>query len=299
MIIKFDTPTKGNNTGSAGAFVGYLGKEDKINPEGPEAWFSPSDDDYHPSAVRTDIDRDHQGIGKKEGKFATGSLNPTEEEWNALGSNEEERSKNFKTWIQKEFIREFADNFKKKDKEGKPIPIAPENIKIYFKMEHDRHYTGHDPEVREKKKKQGTAKEGFNRHCHFIIARKTKDGKSRISPTTNNRKEFDRDILREKTEQSFDKYNNYDRSLEESYRYMNTMINGNADQKIEMIQLSSLAELSRMQAQKKTHEKEPIIAPKLNEQEVEKERSIKATSIEKIKRNNEEKDKDRGMGMGW
>ncbi len=303
MIIKFDTPTKGNNTGSSGAFVGYLGKEDKINREGPEVWFSPSEDEYHPSAVRTDIDRDHQGVGKKEGKFATGSLNPTEEEWNALGIDDKERSKNFKTWVQKEFVRELSENFKKKDKEGNRIPIAPENIKIYFKMEHDRHYTGHDSEVREKKKKQGTVKEGFNRHCHFIIARKTKDGKSRISPTTNNRKEFDRDILREKTEQSFDKYNNYDRSLKESYRYMNTMINGKTDQKIEMIQLNSKTELTRMQTQQKAPEKTPIITPNLKEKEVEKERSIKIPTVEQIKGNerkiddDEHKDRNRGMGM--
>jgi len=297
MIIKFDTPTKGNNTGSSGAFVGYLGKEDKINPEGPEVWFRQSEDECHPSAVRTDIDRDHQGVGKKEGKFATGSLNPTESEWNALGFTDEERSKNFKLWIQKEFIQEFADNFKKKDSDGSRIPIEPDNIKIYFKMEHDRHYNGHDEEVRQKKKKQGAAKEGFNRHCHFIIARKTKDGKSRISPTTNNRKEFDRDMLRERTEKSFDKYNNYERPLEESYRYMNTMIHGKADQKIEMIQLKSKEELFRMQPQQKEPEKTPILAPKLNEPVKEKERGLKATSIEKIK--GEDKEKDRGMGMGW
>ena len=170
-------------------------------------------------------------------------------------------------------------------------------------MEHDRHYTGHDPEVREKKKKQGTAKEGFNRHCHFIVARKTKDGKSRISPTTNNRKEFDRDMLRERTEQSFDKLNNYDRSIEESYRYMNTMIHGKADKKIEMIQLSSRSELTRMNQQKKILEKTPLIAQNIKEKEVEKKKSIKIPTVEQIKGNereigdDEKKDRNRGMGM--
>jgi hypothetical protein len=52
-----------------------------------------------------------------------------------------------------------------------------------------------------------------------------------------------------------------------------------------------------MQPQQKEPEKTPILAPKLNEPVKEKERGLKATSIEKIK--GEDKEKDRGMGMGW
>jgi hypothetical protein len=64
-----------------------------------------------------------------------------------------------------------------------------------------------------------------------------------------------------------------------------------------MIQLKSKEELFRMQPQQKEPEKTPILAPKLNEPVKEKERGLKATSIEKIK--GEDKEKDRGMGMGW
>ena len=251
MFVKFDKPTKGingklNNTGSSSAFVNYLGKEDEIHldqEEQPEKWFSYSRDECHPAEVRAAIDSDHQGIGRDEGKFATGSINPTEQEWKALGNTEEERIENFKTRIQKDFNQEFAGNFKKLDKAGKEVTIEPQNVKMYFKVEHDRYYTGRDEQVRQGLKIQHEAKEGFNVHCHFIVGRKTADGRNRISPTTNNRKEFDRDRLTLRTEQSFDQKTGYDRPLKESYQYMNTMKNGTGLQKSEMLQKAVTEEL--------------------------------------------------------
>ena len=251
MFIKFDKPktnSKGKlaSSGSSSAFVNYLGKEDEIHieqGEQPEQWFSNGRDECHPAEVRAAIDSDHQGIGKNEGKFATGSINPTEEEWKALGSTEEERLNNFKSWIQKDFNQEFAGNFKKLDKAGKEVIIEPQNVKMYYKVEYDRYHTGRDQEVKMGLKWQGEPKEGFNVHCHFIVGRKTADGRNRISPTTNNRKEFDRDRLTLRTEQSFDQKTSYERPLKESYQYMNTMKNGTGLQKSEMLQKAVTEEL--------------------------------------------------------
>ena len=251
MFVKFDKPktdSKGRlaNSGSSSAFVNYLGKEDEIHieqGEQPEQWFSNGRDECHPAEVRAAIDSDHQGIGKNEGKFATGSINPTEEEWKALGSTEEERLNNFKSWIQKDFNQEFAGNFKKLDKAGKEVIIEPQNVKMYYKVEYDRYHTGRDQEVKMGLKWQGEPKEGFNVHCHFIVGRKTADGRNRISPTTNNRKEFDRDRLTLRTEQSFDQKTGYERPLKESYQYMNTMKNGTGLQKSEMLQKAVTEEL--------------------------------------------------------
>jgi hypothetical protein len=251
MFVKFDKPktdSKGRlaNSGSSSAFVNYLGKEDEIHieqGEQPEQWFSNGRDECHPAEVRAAIDSDHQGIGKNEGKFATGSINPTEEEWKALGSTEEERLNNFKSWIQKDFNQEFAGNFKKLDKAGKEVIIEPQNVKMYYKVEYDRYHTGRDQEVKMGLKWQGEPKEGFNVHCHFIVGRKTADGRNRISPTTNNRKEFDRDRLTLRTEQSFDQKTSYERPLKESYQYMNTMKNGTGLQKSEMLQKAVTEEL--------------------------------------------------------
>jgi hypothetical protein len=251
MFIKFDKPktnSKGRlaSSGSSSAFVNYLGKEDEIHieqGEQPEQWFSGGRDECHPAEVRASIDSDHQGIGRNEGKFATGSINPTEEEWKALGNTEADRLDNFKSWIQKDFNQEFAGNFKKLDKAGKEVKIEPENIKMYFKVEQDRYHSGTDQEVKLGLKLQGEPKEGFNVHCHFIVARKTTDGRNRISPTTNNRKEFDRDRLTLRIEQSFDQKTGYERPLKESYQYMNTMKNGNGLQKSEMLQKAVKEEL--------------------------------------------------------
>jgi hypothetical protein len=243
--------------------VNYLGKEDEIHieqGEQPEQWFSNGRDECHPAEVRAAIDSDHQGIGRDEGKFATGSINPTEEEWKALGNTEAERLENFKSWIQKDFNQEFADNFKKLDKAGKEVKIEPQNVKMYFKVEHDRYYTGRDEQVRQGLKIQHEAKEGFNVHCHFIVGRKTSDGRNRISPTTNNRKEFDRDRLTLRTEQSFDQKTGYDRPLKESYQYMNTMKNGTGLQKSEMLQKAVTEEL-RLGVLSKIKDLDKLIAP--------------------------------------
>ena len=257
MYVKFDE--KGSNAGGSGAFVAYLGKEDELNQqrEGKaEEWFSHDRDECHPVEVRASIDSDHQGIGKDEGKFNTGSINLTEQEWNALGSTEQERHANLKAWIQEDFSQEFAGNFDKKDRAGNAIPIEPENVKMYYKIEHDRYYTGHDEEVKQGEKKQGEAKENFNLHCHFIVARKTEDGKSRISPTTNNRKEFDRNSLIEKAEKSFDQRAGYDRPLQESYEYHKTMKNGTGEEKAEMIERAVAADLHREQPREQEREQE-------------------------------------------
>src|SRR5674476_924908 len=148
MFIKFDKPktnSKGKlaNSGSSSAFVNYLGKEDEIHieqGEQPEQWFSNGRDECHPAEVRAAIDSDHQGIGRDEGKFATGSINPTEEEWKALGNTEAERLNNFKLLIKEDFNPGVAGEFKKVYKAGKEVNIKTQNLKMYFKVEHDRYY---------------------------------------------------------------------------------------------------------------------------------------------------------------
>ena len=283
MFIKFDKPktnSKGKlaSSGSSSAFVNYLGKEDEIHieqGEQPEQWFSNGRDECHPAEVRAAIDSDHQGIGRDEGKFATGSINPTEEEWKALGNTEAQRLENFKSWIQKDFNQEFAGNFKKLDKTGKEVIIEPPNVKMYYKVEYDRYHTGRDQDVKMGLKWQGEPKEGFNVHCHFIVGRKTSDGRNRISPTTNNRKEFDRDRLTLRTEQRFDQKTSYERPLKESYQYMNTMKNGTGLQKAEMLQkavteelrqgvLSKSKDLDKLISPEKILEKVKLIPPKLS-----------------------------------
>jgi hypothetical protein len=273
MVVSFDKPktdSKGNlaNSGSSAAFCNYMEKEDTLKQEQgeqPEKWFSQERDECKKSEVRASIDSDHQGIRKEEGKFNTGSINPTEEEWKALGKTEEERKENFKAWIQEDFSKEFAGNFHKKDTKGNPIPIEADNVKIYYKVEDNRYYKGTDEEVKNKEHKQGEVKEGFNVHCHFIVARKTEDGQNRISPTTNNKKEFSRDELKTKTEQSFDKRTGYERPLDESYQYAKTMRNGTLAEREAMTEKAILQEQNKPIEQTQKNE-QTLIQPQKQEQ---------------------------------
>lgn len=237
MVISFDKPSgKHSNTGSCGAFVNYLEKENKDKKlEQKEQWFGHTRDKVSKYEVHSSVDRDHQGIGKNEGKFATGSINITEDEWTSLGKTDQEREQKFKQYAKVDFTRNLAENFNKKDRSENEIKIEPENINIYYKLEQNRYYKGTDEEVKKGLKKQGQAKDGFNKHIHFIVARKTRDGQNRISPTTKNRKEFDRTNLIRKSEQSFDKKTGYERPIDQSFDYANKMSNGTFNEKKEYL----------------------------------------------------------------
>ncbi len=99
MIVKFDKPTKAidgamNNTGSCRDFVNYMRKEEQASKkQGRElqTWFDYFRDNITHAEVVAKIDKDHQGLSKKEGKFATGSINITEKEWKAMGKTDRER----------------------------------------------------------------------------------------------------------------------------------------------------------------------------------------------------------------
>lgn len=232
MVIKFDTPsgTKGNK-GSSGAFLQYMEKEDKLQQEQglePETWGDMQREHVYRSEVRKDIDRDHQGIKKDEGKFATGSISPTAKEWQALGSTEEERRANFKAWAREEFSKEFAGNFNGKD-------VKPEDVKLYFKLETNRYHKGTDEEVKAGVAKNGQVKEGFNAHIHFIVATKDRSGQ-RINPNTNRKKEFSRDALTGKVERNFDRKFGYNREVSESYDYHKAMKNGTLEERIAAVE---------------------------------------------------------------
>jgi hypothetical protein len=220
MYPKFDRISDGvkDNKGSCAQFVSYMAKEDKKDTgHRVEWWFDQHGKSVLGTQVLITIDEDWQGLGKDAVKFTTGSINPTEREWNAMGKDDEERLRNFKAWAAVEVTREFAANFHKKDKSGNPVVIAPENVKIFYKLEHNRYYKGNDEEVLQGRAKSGDAKPGFNTHIHFIIATKTADKKYRINPKTRNRNEFNRVEFYQKVEQSFDRQFGLKRTFEESF----------------------------------------------------------------------------------
>lgn len=258
MYVKFDKPTgKHGNTGSSSQFCNYLEKENKGKElDEQEKWFGHTKDDLNKNDVRFSIDKDHQGIGKKEGKFTTGSINITEDEYKSLGKTDQEREQNFKQYAKEDFTKELAENFTKKDRAGNKIDIEKENVNIYYKLERNRQYKGTDEEVKKGEKEQGQDKDEFNTHIHFIVARKTQDGQNRISPTTKNRKEFDRNQFLSKAEQSFDKKTGYERDLKDTFEYKNTMKNGTFKEKNEMLDKKIEQELKEQLNQTKEQKQE-------------------------------------------
>jgi len=312
MIVSFDVPTKNgtgalNNTGSSAAFVGYLDKEDKelvAAGQEPEQWFDQYGKEHHRTEVRADIDQDHRTLHKGDGKFSTGSINPSAKEWEALGSNDKERLDNFKDWVAKDFTQEFAANFDKKDKAGNQIPITPDSVKIRYKIEFDRHYKGTDEAVKSGERKQGEEKDGVNVHCHFIVARNAVDkingmnaNPIRISPITKHIKEFNGKALIQNTEQSFDRATGYARPLEETYRYRNVMNHGTGKEKLDM------DDEARAQKVEQSREKPIVYAPSkefTQRQEQRRERSQERPQEPKEEQQKEQKKeqkKDRGMSI--
>jgi hypothetical protein len=219
MYTKFDRISSGekDNRGSCALFIDYMSKEDKKDTgHSVEWWFNQSGERLTGKEVMDAIDEDWQGMGKNAVKFTTGSVNPSEREWSAMGETDEERLRSFKAWVATEVAKEFADNFCKKDAKGNPIAITPDSVKIFFKLEHNRYYAGTDPEALRGEAKSGSPKPGFSKHIHFIVATKTVDGKHRINPKTR-RTEFSRIDFFANVERSFDGHFGFKRSPEESF----------------------------------------------------------------------------------
>jgi hypothetical protein len=79
-------------------------------------------------------------------------------------------------------------------------------------------------------------------HCHLIVSRKDQSNKVKISPLTNHRDTkkgaikggFDRTTLFENAEKGFDKLFGYNRQLQETFEYCNTMKNGSITDQLNM-----------------------------------------------------------------
>jgi hypothetical protein len=222
-VVKFDTPdAHAGNKASCTAFVSYLEKEDKWKGIGKEFFFNHLYDAYSDSEVLKGIDCNVKGLHNNDAKFYTGSISFSEKELDLILNKHD--------YIRKytiEAIKLYAQNFNK--------GLSIKDINWYAKIETNRYYKGTDVEVKQGKAKQGDIKPGNNIHVHFIIGRKTLDGKHKISPQTNHINTskgaviggFSRDVFKEECEALFDKMFNYDRPFEERYSFYKTRKNEN------------------------------------------------------------------------
>ena len=138
-----------------------------------------------------------------------------------MGDTEQEQAEAMKHYIREVFIPEYAKNFNK--------GLSAENIKFYGKIHFDRNRSDNE----------------LNMHCHLIVSRKDQSNKKKLSPLTNHKNTkkgaikggFDRTNLFRQAETGFDKLFSYQRDLQETFVYCNTMKNGSIKDKLQMQEL--------------------------------------------------------------
>jgi hypothetical protein len=177
-----------------------------------------TEDDIYKSHVIKDIDKNIGQLLRTDAKFYAIHVSPSEKELRAMGNSEQEQAEAMKKYIREVVIPEYAKNFNKR--------LSPEDIKFYGKIHFSRNRSDNE----------------LNMHCHLIISRKDQSNKKKLSPLTNHKNTkkgtvkggFNRINLFQQVEKGFDKLFNYNRSLNESFEYYNTMKNGTISDQLNM-----------------------------------------------------------------
>lgn len=223
MNIDFPPPSKGtyNNAGGCRQLANYLEHEDLERMEKgiyTEGFFNLTEKNLYKAQVIEDIDSNIGQLLKTDAKFYAIHVSPSEKELKTMGNTEQEQAEGMKRYIREVFIPEYAKNFNK--------GLSAEDIKFFGKIHFDRNRSDNE----------------LNMHCHLIVSRKDQSNKKKLSPLTNHKNTkkgaikggFDRTNLFQQAETGFDKLFGYQRDLQESFVYCNTMKNGNIKDKLQM-----------------------------------------------------------------
>ena len=223
MNIDFPPPSKGtyNNAGGCRQLANYLEHEDLERMEKgiyTEGFFNQTEENLYKAQVIEDIDTNIGQLLKTDAKFYAIHVSPSEKELKRMGNTEQEQAEAMKRYIREVFIPEYAKNFNK--------GLSAEDIKFYGKIHFDRNRSDNE----------------LNMHCHLIVSRKDQSNKVKISPLTNHKNTkkgaikggFDRTNLFQQAETGFDKLFGYQRDLQETFVYCNTMKSGSIKDKLQM-----------------------------------------------------------------
>lgn len=201
MILKIINPKKDgknmyHNNGSCFPLIQYLSKEDDELGSKKEYFFSHSKDVVMASEVLSTIDSYRKGLEKKDTKFYSLVVAPSDKEINCMTDARKEL-KDYTRAIMDIYAANFNGLTKAKNLKGEDL--------VYFaKVEFNRHYKGSDKEVIEGVVEQGTLKPGNNMHVHIVVARKDKSNTYKISPLVKNRKLFSIEGMKLKSCYKFD-----------------------------------------------------------------------------------------------
>jgi len=242
MHINITKSEVGNNKGSSSALVRYLGKENgQINhlKNEPEYWFNAQRQDIQPYETRYSIDHNIAKLSKDEAKFFLINISPSENELLFLKElYGEQGAKQVLKDYANTVMNDYALNFKKEHVKSN------QDILYYGKLENHRYYTHKDEEVKRGFAKRGDQKPGEQMHVQVIVSRKDITDSIRLSPLNNSRGknvahslkvgQFDRRAFKQSAENQFDRTFGYDRQLQETFAYANTLKHGDYEQRLEM-----------------------------------------------------------------
>ncbi|HEY4327506.1 MAG TPA: DUF5712 family protein [Mucilaginibacter sp.] len=245
MHINITKSETGNNKGSSDQLVAYLEKENRQaelldKNYNPEYWFNNKVNGIQPYEVRKSIDNNIAKLSKDDTKFFL--VSPSEKELRYLKEQYgEDGAREALKQYANEVMDAYAKNFKRNG-------IGSNNDLVYFgKLENRRYYTYKDLEVRRGLAKKGEAKPGEQMHVQIIVSRKDMTNSIKLSPLNNSKGknaehslkvgQFDRVAFKQEAEKLFDSLFDYDRTLQESFNYANTMKHGDYDQRQEMKEL--------------------------------------------------------------
>jgi len=243
MHINITKSETGNNKGSSAQLVAYLEKENRLvenlDQQQVEYWFNHERVNIQPYEVRSGIDNNIAKLSKDDAKFFLVNISPSEKE--LLYLKEQFGQKGAEEYLKgyaNQVMDAYANNFKR---EG----VNSSKDLVYFgKLEHNRYYSYKDLEVRQGRAKKGDVKPGEQMHVQIIVSRKDASNSIKLSPLNNSKGknavhsqkvgQFDRVAFKQAAEKLFDQMSHYERTIEESFRYANTLKHGSYEQKQEL-----------------------------------------------------------------
>lgn len=248
-------------SGGSGGLVDYLEKENREKEaEKRELWFNQDKSNIRPFEAETKMDNNNKGLSSQEAHFYEIYVAFSKEELkhldNISGGNIAKK---------KELIREISRDIMEEYAKGFNKGLKAKNFNYVAKIEENRSYKGTDPEVKEGLVKSGEKKPGDQMHVHILVSRlayNEEKKRTKCSPQANDKGDkktaklngkaiqrgFNRKEFKEKSEQVFDKKTGFQRSVEQSFAYLNAMKNGSIEVKAEALKNSYLKPKLKIQS---------------------------------------------------
>lgn len=248
MFIHISKSETGSNTGSCGALVNYLEKENRLveNLSESEKWFNGNSDAILPHEVRMAIDANVAKLSRVDGKFYLINISPSQKEIAFLLERfgDQEAKLQLKEFALK-VMDAYAKNFYREGINGQA------DLLWFAKWEKNRYYGHQDKAVIRGDKMRGELKEGHQYHIQIIVSRKDITNKIKLSPQNTSRGrnkshsqklgQFDRRAFKESSELLFDKLFGYDRGLQETFQFSNSVKNGSLQERRQIDQVVQFA----------------------------------------------------------